>query len=85
MCELVHNVFRRRLLLSQNRHEVSISVGLFDDDYVGYLYQKHQKETFLIMETHGPFRVDDQSHVKHLGRLLLGFTLAENEVKTVIR
>lgn len=52
-----------------------MTVATYDEIYVSYLYQQSSRESFLEMSDYGPFNVTDVKHMRHLGELMLAFSL----------
>ena len=77
----------RRLLVSQDRHEVFLTLATFNKDYVEYVLGNLNAEVksskgstsgpFLRMNEVGPFITTNKSHMKCLGYYVLAFTLQE--------
>ncbi|KAE8153590.1 hypothetical protein BDV25DRAFT_149138 [Aspergillus avenaceus] len=74
-----------RCHISQNRHEIFITIAEYDSGYVSYLRKKPaagEPPSFLTMHQYGPWNTQDAGHMKKLGPILLALTLyAESEVK----
>lgn len=72
----------RRLLISQDRHEIYLSVATFDDEYVKYIQGRptSKEPSLLIMQSYGPFPVADKSEMMQLGVYLLAFS-CQGELK----
>ncbi|KAI8948014.1 hypothetical protein F4801DRAFT_604970 [Xylaria longipes] len=69
-----------RLLVSQDRHEIYVTIAKFDADYVDYICGNLSKtKSFLKMQDYGPFRVDDVKYISALGYLLLAFMVDQGE------
>ncbi|KAK5637612.1 hypothetical protein RRF57_013327 [Xylaria bambusicola] len=72
----------KRLLISQDRHQIYLNFAVFDADYVDYICDKqginYDKNSFLWMSEYGPFDVGNQSDMSMLGELVLGYTLGES-------
>lgn len=67
----------RRLLISQDGHEIYVTIGSYDSDYVKYITDQalSQADSFLVMRSYGPFLVNHKNHMENLGVLLLAVTL----------
>lgn len=66
----------RRLLISQDRHQVHVVVATYDDHYVDYIKARNPRtKSFLQMEDYGPFDVTHHKHMYLLGRLMLALSL----------
>ena len=66
----------RRLLISQDRDEIYLTVASFDTDYVEYICGKKNTATsFLEMRPYGGFNTGSASHMRGLGELILAFCL----------
>lgn len=61
------------LLVSQDRHEVYLTIACFDVAYVDYLRGKPVK-SFLTMHEFGPFLFSDPDRVEILARYILAYT-----------
>jgi hypothetical protein len=67
----------RRLLVSQDRHEIFITFATFDAKYVDYIRHRGAGESFLEMQTYGPFDIGDKGPMRLLGEIMLAFALQE--------
>ena len=71
----------RRLLVSQDYNEIYLTVAEFGSDYKDYILNRNQKsdtkKPFMTMHQYGPWRTSKQTHMQHLGWLLLAFTLQQ--------
>ncbi|KAH7325713.1 hypothetical protein B0I35DRAFT_474458 [Stachybotrys elegans] len=65
----------RRLMVSQDRHEVYLTVASFDDDYISYIRGHKMTNSFLKMQEYGPFDVCNKDHMRYLGRILLAVSI----------
>lgn len=72
-------MLNRRLLISQDRHEIYLTFAEFDATYVDYISHRKTKtrEAFLEMRPYGPFSIGDKTRMKVLGELVLAFALQE--------
>ncbi|PKY02228.1 hypothetical protein P168DRAFT_329186 [Aspergillus campestris IBT 28561] len=74
-----------RVHVSQDQHEIFITIAEYDSGYVSYLRKKpHNNEppSFLTMCQYGPWITTHAGHMKKLGPILLALTLyAEGEVR----
>lgn len=76
-----------RLLVSQDRHQIFLTLAQFDADYVDYICDNTAasmpptQPSFLQMREYGPFDTVIDSHMKSLGRVLLAFCLRISEMK----
>jgi hypothetical protein len=69
----------RRLLISQDRHEIYITLAVFDADYVEYVCGLMPKQgSFLKMREFGPFVTDNHEHMAILGYFMLAFAIQES-------
>jgi hypothetical protein len=76
----------RRVLISQDRHEIYLTFAEYDSNYVKYLcktLRKNENPGFLTLHTFGPWETTRVSDMKKLGSILLAIALrAEAEYKT---
>ncbi|KAE8406285.1 hypothetical protein BDV37DRAFT_269932 [Aspergillus pseudonomiae] len=79
------NLDKLRVHVSQNRHEIFITIAEYDNGYVSYLRKKPANDehpSFLTMHQYGPWNTDNAADMKKLGPILLALTLyAEDEVQ----
>ena len=77
----------RRLLISQDRHEIFLTMALFNDKYVQYV-KNHladvitpdpDEDEFMVMQTYGPFDVTQKDHMGPLAASILGFVREMDE------
>lgn len=71
--------------MSQDRHEIYVTVAESNAEYLAYLNDKEpcgNPPSFLTMHQFGPWDTQKSSHMQHLGPVLLALTLrAEAESK----
>ncbi|KAG8406608.1 hypothetical protein J3458_020951 [Metarhizium acridum] len=68
----------RRLLVSQDRHEIYLNIATFSDDYVDYIRVENLKindNAFLTMQEYGPFTVDKVHRMNQVAKILLGVSI----------
>ncbi|EGX88238.1 hypothetical protein CCM_08281 [Cordyceps militaris CM01] len=65
----------RRALISQNRRDVYITIGSYDEDYIDYITNVCQTKSFLVMDCYGPFSVTDASNMERLCHIMLALCL----------
>ncbi|OJD10982.1 hypothetical protein ACJ73_09640 [Blastomyces percursus] len=68
----------RRLLLSQDRHEIYIILADYDADYVDYLTNPNRDsacQSFLTMNEFGPWDISDAGAVEEIASIILAVTL----------
>ncbi|KAI3340079.1 hypothetical protein F4824DRAFT_454009 [Ustulina deusta] len=68
----------RRLLISQDRHEIFLTFAVFNTDYVDYIRHKTNDVhavSFLEMNEYGPYDVGAKEDMRRLGELVLGYML----------
>ncbi|PLN78854.1 hypothetical protein BDW42DRAFT_174009, partial [Aspergillus taichungensis] len=74
-----------RAHVSQDRHEIFITIAEYDSSYVSYLRKNpldDEAPSFLTMHQYGPWNTTHAGHMKKLGPILLALTLyAEAEVQ----
>ncbi|KAH8427081.1 uncharacterized protein LDX57_004799 [Aspergillus melleus] len=74
-----------RVHVSQNRHEIFITIAEYDSGYVSYLKTKpadDEPPSFMTMHQYGPWNTESAGDMRKLGPILLALTLyAEAEVK----
>lgn len=62
--------------MSQDRHEVYVTIATFDDEYVKYIRcEKPRKRSFLKMQEFGPFSVLVKRHMEEFGHILLALSI----------
>ena len=73
----------RRLLISQDSHEIYITIGEYGEPYEEYLcttkhmtQKKSAEPSFLTMRQYGPWKTDVERHTKQVAMLLLACTLS---------
>lgn len=72
------NMAIRRAIISQNRRQIWITLGTYDDDYIEYISgrdTKASKDPFLTMTRYGPFSILDNDHIKVLCHILLALSV----------
>ncbi|KAB8200084.1 hypothetical protein BDV34DRAFT_230615 [Aspergillus parasiticus] len=68
----------RRVLVSQDRHEIYLTFAEYSEDYVKYLNNtlgKDESPGFLTLHGFGPWDTDRVGDMKDLGRILLAIAL----------
>ncbi|CAI7564972.1 unnamed protein product [Penicillium glandicola] len=73
---------KTRIHVSQDRHQVFVTVAKYDEEYLEYLNNPNQssdnddeKLSFLTMHQFGPWNTLDRSHIRDLGPILLAISL----------
>jgi hypothetical protein len=72
---LTHPISHRRLLISQDKHEIYVTVAIFDDDYIKYIQDRGPGTSFLKLTEFGPFPVTDHKRMKYLGEFMLAVSI----------
>ncbi|KAK8140903.1 hypothetical protein G3M48_001453 [Beauveria asiatica] len=65
----------RRVLISQNRRDVFITIGSYDETYIDYITNVSQTEAFLEMKRYGPFEIVDAADMERLCLFLLALCI----------
>ncbi|KAL4860657.1 hypothetical protein BDV12DRAFT_181258 [Aspergillus spectabilis] len=68
----------RRLLLSQNRHEIFLIFAEYDSEYLDYVTNSDRTtkcNSFLRMNEFGPWDILDAAHVQAIASIILAVTL----------
>ncbi|RSL86763.1 hypothetical protein CEP52_015740 [Fusarium oligoseptatum] len=66
----------RRLLVSQDRHQIFLIVATFDDEYVHYISgDDDNAQSFLVMQEYGPYDVGKREHMDVLGGIMLAISM----------
>lgn len=71
----------RRIIVSQARDEIYITIANYDQEYLDYLQGRFnprrydRPEFFLRMTEYGPWRIDSRSNMHHLARVIMAFCL----------
>ncbi|KAJ5963587.1 uncharacterized protein N7479_003463 [Penicillium vulpinum] len=86
--EKAQKAHKMRLHISQDRHEVFVTVAKYDKKYLEYLNnprpssdededgdENKENLSFLTMHQFGPWNTLDRSHIRELGPILLAITL----------
>jgi len=69
---------RRYILISQDRHEVYITIAYYDQDWLDYLQGAtdiNSPRSFLRLNCYGPWNIFKKQHVFHLSKIILAFTV----------
>ncbi|KAL3455039.1 hypothetical protein BJX64DRAFT_298249 [Aspergillus heterothallicus] len=80
-----------RLIISQDRHEIFISMASYDADYIDYLKtgsDLRATPSLLAMHEFGPWNTLDERSMSELGKILLAISLRadyEAQDKTALR
>ncbi|PGH14494.1 hypothetical protein AJ79_02987 [Helicocarpus griseus UAMH5409] len=70
------------VLISQNRHQIFLTVADYSTEYVKYLKDEYDEQTprsFLKMRSFGLWEIYSPSHMDHLARILLAYTIKVSE------
>ena len=73
---------QKRMLISQDKSEVWLTLAEFDESYVEYIRRgtiPHGDKGFLRMQEFGPLEVNNQKHMRRLGHYILAFVLEQSE------
>ncbi|KAL2871167.1 uncharacterized protein BJX67DRAFT_377770 [Aspergillus lucknowensis] len=68
----------RRLLISQNRHEIYLVIAEYDAEYIDYVTNpnRDQKcESFIQMNEFGPWDISNAKDVEDIASIILAVTL----------
>ncbi|KAL2814678.1 hypothetical protein BDW59DRAFT_177902 [Aspergillus cavernicola] len=68
----------RRLLISQNRHEIYLIIAEYDAEYVDYITNpKRDKKcnSFIKMNEYGPWDISNRNQVESIASIILAVTL----------
>ncbi|KAE8343865.1 hypothetical protein BDV24DRAFT_149434 [Aspergillus arachidicola] len=68
----------RRIIVSQDRHEIFLTVAVFDEAYVKYLKKPlppNTKPSYLVMEEFGPWSIWSADHMAEMGEILLAIAM----------
>lgn len=73
------------MIISQDRHEIYLTVAEYDENYVAYLNENAvEKRPFLIMHQYGPWDTQVSNNMRELGPILLAIALrADFESKKI--
>ncbi|KAF9890255.1 hypothetical protein FE257_006168 [Aspergillus nanangensis] len=69
---------KMRIIVSQDRHEVFLTVAKYNDDYIQYLKcpeNLSQPLSFMTMREFGPWAISNDKAMKNLGSTLLAISL----------
>ncbi|CAG8891060.1 unnamed protein product [Penicillium egyptiacum] len=74
----------KRLHISQDRHEVYVTVAKYDERYLNYLDNTHpssenDNRPFLTIRQYGPWNTLENSHIRDLGLILLAISLQADD------
>ncbi|KKZ68153.1 hypothetical protein EMCG_06164 [[Emmonsia] crescens] len=73
----------RRFLVSQNRHEIYLTIAEYDDAYVKYLHNENKDtKSMMKMNEFGPWTLSSKSHMRDFAAIMLAFTLQHSELKS---
>ncbi|CAI7653386.1 unnamed protein product [Penicillium viridicatum] len=63
---------RRRLLVSQDNHEIFLTIAGYDHQYLAYLKNGDaSSDPWLTMQTYGPWSIAHPSHMENLATIIL--------------
>ncbi|OGM46074.1 hypothetical protein ABOM_005662 [Aspergillus bombycis] len=71
-------VEQMRIIVSQDRHEIFLTVAKYGDEYIRYLSDKNDQggsNSFMTMHQFGPWNTLDVASMKLLGPILLAISL----------
>ncbi|GAA88048.1 hypothetical protein AKAW_06162 [Aspergillus luchuensis IFO 4308] len=69
-----------RIIISQDRQEIYISVAKYDDNYIAYLQTRNnQSNPFMTMHQFGPWNTHSAAAMRELGPILLAISLRARE------
>ncbi|KAI0421644.1 hypothetical protein F5X98DRAFT_249988 [Xylaria grammica] len=73
----------RRLLVSQDRHEIYVTIAKFNADYIDYIRGRQSTDrSFFAMQDYDPSRTDKRNHMSAFGHPISAFTIDESIAKT---
>ncbi|CAI7631573.1 unnamed protein product [Penicillium glandicola] len=85
--ELAQRTNTTRFHISQDRHQVFVTVAEYGENYLKYLSENkpsssEDPSSFLTMNQYGPWDTSKKSSIKEIGTIILAITLrAEREIK----
>ncbi|KAI0970014.1 hypothetical protein F4678DRAFT_480727 [Xylaria arbuscula] len=69
-------ILSRRLLVSQDRHNIYLTFAVYNADYVDYICDRAIRDNaFLTMKEYGPFDISQRKAMEMLGELVLAYAL----------
>ena len=80
LLQLSRLTFSRRMLISQDKDEVWITLAEFDASYVEYICNgtiPKGDKGFLEMQELGPFPTENRKYMDYLAKYILAFVLEE--------
>ncbi|RWQ93454.1 hypothetical protein C8Q69DRAFT_324315 [Paecilomyces variotii] len=69
------------VIISQDHNKLYITFSSYHDDYLCYLKDENAditKDTYLCLQTYGPFLTFSKKHMTDFAVLVVGMTLAAN-------
>lgn len=74
----------RRLLVSQDRHEIYLTVASYDQAYIDYVTGKDKTpgKSILHMLQVGPYTLNHAGQMQRLSRILLAFCYQEYSTRS---
>lgn len=68
------------MLVSQDRHEIYLTFANYNPQYVEYLQHNNTTpQAFLVMESYGPWLIDDYDDMRSLGQVTVALALLASE------
>ena len=70
----------RRLIISQDRHEIYLTYATYDAAYVDYVtgrVKDPSADTLMVMNEFGPFVISKEKHMTSLAKYVLAFCLEQ--------
>ncbi|KAI5927924.1 hypothetical protein F4810DRAFT_163852 [Camillea tinctor] len=67
----------KRFLISQDKNELWLSKGTYDAAYVDYISGRSINQSFLKMESIGPYYIEDYRDIKEICQIILALTYQE--------
>lgn len=65
--QLLHS---SRMLISQDRHEIFVTLANYGRDYVDYLQNPGSNQAYMEMQEYGPYPTDSASNMRELAKII---------------
>lgn len=69
----------RRLMISQDRHDIWVTMASHTDGWIEHLKDQQAPAGFLTMQEYGPWKIENHEHVRHFAQIRVKFFLQVTE------
>ncbi|QKX60927.1 uncharacterized protein TRUGW13939_08073 [Talaromyces rugulosus] len=77
---LLQRMKKRRVIISQDRHQLFITMATYDDAYAKYLAGETPPKSYLKLASYGPYKITDHKHMYCFAHAVVALAMAADDV-----